>query len=75
MDDFKIRPGDKVLLVGEGNFSFSLDFITLNNSLYDNHNHSDHNNSVEVLSTSYETINSLSEFGKRNVDILRKKGE
>lgn len=52
--------GDRVLLVGEGNFSFSLALFNLNLK-------------IDITATCYETIVDQ-DFGKKNIEYLKNYG-
>lgn len=67
MSAYKLSSEDKVLLVGEGNFSFSVDLLNFNNMVSVGN--------VIVVSTCYEKdACSDSDIKKENIQILKKKG-
>lgn len=68
---YKVIKGDKVLLVGEGNFSFSIDFLVFNKVGLTNRL-----KQIEIVSTCKESILEVfSDLKKEAINSLIEKGK
>ncbi|XP_075211751.1 uncharacterized protein LOC142318949 [Lycorma delicatula] len=74
MDIYKVKSDEKILLIGEGNFSFSVDFVKINEIVVLEHSFSQFQPSAQVISSCYESIDDMTDIKKRNIDFLEKKG-